>query len=94
MPRYCQAMLLGAALIVPITLTPTALRAEDHRTYKDAEHNDEHAWNNHEDKAYRMYLKENHRKYNEFAKLKEDDQRSYWAWRHNHSDAVLKIDIR
>jgi hypothetical protein len=92
-PRYCKAMLLGAALIVPITLTPTALRAEDHRTYQDKEHNDEHAWNDHEDRAYRMWVKENHRKYQEFAKLKEEDQRAYWGWRHNHSDALLKIDI-
>ena len=27
------------------------------------------------------------------AKLKNDDQESYWGWRHEHSDTVLKINI-
>jgi hypothetical protein len=69
------------------------LRAED-RVYHDAQHNDDHHWNNREDRAYRMWVKENHRKYRTFAKLRAEDQQSYWAWRHEHSDAVLKIDIR
>jgi hypothetical protein len=41
-----------------------------------------------------MWAKENHRKYQSFDKLKEEEQKSYWAWRHDHSDAVLKIDVR
>jgi hypothetical protein len=40
-----------------------------------------------------MYVKENHRKYRSFDRLHENDQQAYWAWRHEHSDAVLKIDI-
>ncbi|MGB7760735.1 MAG: hypothetical protein WBL61_12960, partial [Bryobacteraceae bacterium] len=24
----------------------------------------------------------------------EDDQRNYWNWRHEHSDALLKIEIK
>jgi Ni/Co efflux regulator RcnB len=96
MPRFWNAALLGAALIVPVAITPTALRAEDHkaRTYHDKEHNDDHEWNNHEDRAYHAYVKENHRKYGNFARLNENDQQTYWGWRHEHSDAVLKIDVR
>ena len=43
MPRFLNAVLLGAALIAPIAMAPTALRAEDHntRTYHDKQHNDE-----------------------------------------------------
>jgi hypothetical protein len=41
-----------------------------------------------------LYAKENHRKYGNFAKLSESDQQAYWGWRHDHSDALLKIDIR
>jgi hypothetical protein len=41
-----------------------------------------------------MYAKENHRKATSFAKLKENDQQAYWGWRHDHSDAILKINIR
>jgi hypothetical protein len=96
MSRFWNTALLGAALITPIAMAPTALRAEDQkaRTYHDKQHNDDHEWNGHEDKAYRMYAKENHRKYSNFEKLNENDQQAYWGWRHEHSDALLKIDIR
>ena len=100
MPRFWNAALLCAALAVPIAMAPTTLRADDQKTdqrnarkYHDKGHNDDHEWNNHEDQAYRAYLKENHRKYRDFAKLKDEDQQSYWGWRHEHSDALLKIDI-
>jgi len=29
-----------------------------------------------------------------FPGSKEDDQQNYWNWRHEHSDALLKIEIR
>jgi len=85
-----------AALMIPVAFVPTALRADDHkaRTYHDKQHNDDHEWNGQEDKAYRMYAKENHRKYSDFSKLKENDQQAYWGWRHEHSDALLKIEIK
>jgi Ni/Co efflux regulator RcnB len=97
MLRFVNAALLGAALIIPVALAPTALRAQDHkdaRSYHDKDHNDDHQWNSHEDKAYRMYAKQNHRKYRDFSRLNENDQQAYWGWRHDHSDALLKIDIR
>jgi Ni/Co efflux regulator RcnB len=97
MPRFLNAALLCAALVVPMALAPSALRADDRdkaRTYHDKQHNDDHEWNGHEDQAYRMWVKENHRKSNDFSKLKDKDQQSYWGWRHEHSDAVLKIEIR
>jgi hypothetical protein len=44
MPRFLNAALLGAALIIPVAMAPTALRAQDNkaRTYHDKEHNDDH----------------------------------------------------
>ena len=60
----------------------------------DERNNDDHTWNNREDNAYRIWVRENHRKYVEFDKLRAEDQQAYWAWRHEHSDALLKIDIR
>src|ERR1019366_6800530 len=80
-------------LTSPLTVAPGSLRAEDRRTYHDKRNNDEHHWDSHEDRAYRMWVKENHRKAVDFSKLKEDDRQAYWAWRHEHSDARLKIDI-
>jgi hypothetical protein len=38
--------------------------------------------------------KQNHRKYHNFSTLKENDQQAYWGWRHDHSDVLLKINIR
>ena len=95
MPRFLSAALLGAALLTPMALAPTALLAEDHkvRTYHDKQHNEDHQWNSQEDRAYRVYAKENHHKYRDFSKLHENDRQAYWGWRHDHSDSLLKIDI-
>ncbi len=85
-------VLMGAAMIIPVTLAPTQLQAADQK-YHDKGHNDDHQWNNNEDKAYRMWAKENHRKYVHFDKLNDGDRENYWNWRHDHSDATLKIKI-
>ena len=88
---------MSAALLAPLAMAPGVLNAEDKkaaRSYHDKQHNDDHAWNGQEDKAYRIYAKQNHRKNSEFTKLKENDQQTYWNWRHEHSDALLKIEIR
>ena len=80
--------------MAPIALTPIfSLRAEEHR-YHDASHNDEHEWNEHENKAYRIWLKDNHRKYKSFGAIREEERQSYWRWRHDHDDARLKIVIK
>jgi hypothetical protein len=97
MSRFWNGALLSAALIAPLAMLPTALRAEDQknaRTYHDVQHNDDHQWNGQEDKAYKVWTKENHRKPRAFAKITVNDQQAYWGWRHEHSDALLKINIR
>ena len=99
MSGFRNAALLGAALVIPVAMAPTALLAQDHQdhkvvTYHDKDHNDDHEWNTHENQAYRVYTKENHRTYKTFSTLKENDQQAYWGWRHEHSDAQLKINIR
>jgi hypothetical protein len=83
--RLWIATLLGGSFLVPMTVAPTALHADD-RKYHDADHNDDHAWNKNEDKAYRRWEKDNHRKHVDFARTKEEDQKAYWAWRHEHPD--------
>ena len=97
MSRFLNAALLSITLLSPLTLSTTALPAADAKVvarYHDAQHNDDHEWNSREDRAYRMWAKENHRKYQTFSKLRENDQQSYWGWRHEHNDALLKINIR
>jgi len=84
---------MSLALLIPVA-APVALMADDQgRTYHDKDHNDDHQWNKNEDRAYRMWAKENHRKYVQFNKIPEADQQSYWGWRHNHTDAQLNINI-
>ena len=92
MKTFTQRFLLGAALLAPVTMTPV-MWAQEHKMYHDNARNEDHEWNNHEDKAYRMWVKEQHRKYKDFGKLKREEQERYWAWRREHNDAVLKIDI-
>lgn len=76
-----------------VLIVPAAMVAQEHPPYHDAAHNDDHQWNNHEDRAYRIWVKQNHRKYATFATIKADDQQSYWNWRHEHTDVQLKINI-
>jgi hypothetical protein len=97
MNRFWNNAPLGFALLTALALAPVVLRAQDHdhpRSYHDKQHNDDHEWNAHEDRAYRIYVKQNHHRYHDFSRLNENDQQAYWGWRHEHSDALLKIDIR
>src|ERR1035441_6213007 len=97
MSHFWSTALLSAALMSPIALAPRVLRAQDQkaaRSYHDKQHNDDHAWNGQEDKSYRVYAKQNHSKSRDFSKLKDDEQQNYWNWRHEHSDAMLKIEIK
>lgn len=97
MRRFSTVAALAAALLGTSMLTPSILRADhdDHdRVYQDRDHHDEHHWDKHEDRAYRIWVKEHHRRYENFDRLRAEDQAAYWNWRHEHSDAVLHIDIR
>ena len=68
--------------------------ADEARKYHDNKYNQDHEWNTNEDHAYRVWVKENHRKYQAFGKLKEGDRQSYWEWRHDHPDSDLKVKVR
>jgi hypothetical protein len=80
--------------MAPLSIVSPVRADHHHGTYRDDEHHDQHEWNDRENRAYRIWLKEHHRKYRDFAKLRAEEQRDYWGWRHNHSDAELRIDIR
>lgn len=94
MSRFFSSALLGVVLIIPTVVAPTTLQAQDHKSYHDKRHNDDHEWNDHENQAYRMYTTQNHRKYREFSALNDRQRQAYWGWRHQHSDSLLKIEIR
>jgi hypothetical protein len=54
--------------------------------FYDPDYHVNHYWNDHEDVVYRGYLAQRHEDYREFSKLKPEEQRTYWQWRHSHSD--------
>ena len=92
--RILSGLLLGAALIAPI-----AIRADDNRNhdkrYYDRDGRDYHQWNGQEDRAYRVYVGEQHQQYREFKKVKPVHRQEYFKWRHEHPDNTLfKVEIR
>jgi hypothetical protein len=82
------AFCAGVSLIAPVSMN-----AGDKRYY-DRDGHDYHTWNSQEDRAYRVYLGEQHRNYREFGRTKVVERRGYFKWRHEHPDNVLfKVEI-
>ena len=97
MMRSLSTFLSAAILVAGIAMGPSTSPAQEHKasvTYHDKRHNDDHEWNDREDRAYGIWQKNTHRKEVEFSARKPSEQQTYWNWRHTHSDASLKIDIR
>jgi hypothetical protein len=87
-----SAFVVGAALTAPV-----AVGADDphDKRYYDRAGRDYHIWNDQEDRAYRVYLGEQHREYREFETANITQQRAYFRWRHQHPDNVLfKVEVR
>ena len=80
--RTVFALTLVAALGAP-ALFPTAALAQPGRIY-DRSHRDYHQWNGDEDRLYRQYLADHHRRYRAFSRLNRKQQLEYWQWRHDH----------
>lgn len=91
MPRLLVSLCLGVSLIAPL-----GLQAKDHdhdkdkkeRRYYDRERHDYHAWDTHEQAAYRHWLMEerHEREYREYPRINRERQAEYWRWRHEHAD--------
>ena len=86
MSRVMKAV--GSLALLAALAAPVTSFAEDHHDhrYYDREHHDYHRWDAHEDAAYRHWLDSNHRHYVDYGRLRAEDQRRYWAWRHDHAD--------
>ena len=97
MKKVLTSLSLAAAL-----LAPAALIAQDHddhhgdhdQRYYDSRHKDYHHWDGNEDRAYHMYWEQNHRSYVDWDRASARQRQDYWNWRHNHSDALLQINVR
>jgi hypothetical protein len=75
-----RAPWLVAAVVASASITACA-----HPTnYRDDVHNDNHRWDRREDTAYRRWETERHVQHTDFNRRGAEDQRAYWAWRHEH----------
>jgi hypothetical protein len=86
--RYFGSLVLAAAVVAPFAVVAEASAQEASvqvRIY-DRHHKDYHNWDDHEDRAYRNYLGEQHRDYREYNRQNRKQQDNYWKWRHNHPD--------
>jgi hypothetical protein len=97
MLKTLRIFLLSGALITPAALmafqqserTTTTTTTTETQRYYDPTYKEYHNWNANEDRAYRMYLEQNHRDYAEFPKTKTTEQTEYWKWRHDHPDKMI-----
>lgn len=80
-----SALALVAAFVSPVLISSTAQAQPgvELRIY-DKNHKDYHNWNGDEDRMYRQYLTDHHRKYRDFKRQNAAQQRAYWQWRHTH----------
>ena len=88
-------LILGALLMVGSFIAPVAVKADDdhhrERRYYDRDGRDYHTWNDQEDREYRQYLVERHRRYVVFTRARAPQRREYFKWRHEHG---FKVEIR
>jgi hypothetical protein len=80
--RTFSALTLVAALGAA-ALVPAVALAQPGRIY-DRSHRDYHQWNGGEDRVYRQYLTDHHRKYRALSRTTRQQQLTYWQWRHDH----------
>jgi protein-tyrosine phosphatase len=77
-------LLLTGALAASVT--GVACEQHYYRVY-DPYYTDYHSWDHDEDVYYHRWADETHRDANrDFRKLRPEEQKEYWTWRHNHDD--------
>lgn len=88
-----KKILISLSLSLALTV-PVCVYAQDHdQRYYDKHHKDYHTWNDNEDKAYHIYWEQQHRTYVDWNHASARQRQAYWDWRHEHSDAVLQINV-
>lgn len=88
-----SALPLAIALLAPVSLKAQDHDRDDRHHIYDAHHHDYHDFDEHEDRAYRIYWQQRHRDYVDWDHASARQRQAYWDWRHNHSDVDLHIDI-
>ena len=90
-----SAFVLSTALVTQVAAQRANENNHQDKRYYDRGAKDYHTWNNNEDRAYRTYLEQQHRDYNDFGRVKRGQQQQYFNWRHQNPDNTLfKVEIR
>jgi hypothetical protein len=86
--RFIGSLILAAALIAPVAIMAAPVPQDGGvqiRIY-DRSHKDYHNWDDHENRAWGIFLTDNHRKSHEYSRASKKEQGQYWNWRHQHHD--------
>ncbi len=86
--RYISSLFLAAVLSAPVAImaAPVPQEASVQVRVYDRNHKDYHNWDDHENRAWGVYLTNHHRKSHEYARANRREQSDYWKWRHSHPD--------
>jgi len=93
---FLERSLLSAALMAPIAMAPTALRAEDQKPLARITTNNTMTTMHGTAKKLRRTVSMQSKTTAPTASFPSSRRRSqnYWNWRHEHSDSLLKIEIK
>ena len=86
--RFIASLILTAALAAPVSIMAAPKPQSESvqvRVY-DKDHKDYHNWDDNENRAWGVYLTNNHKSFHEFSKANKKEQSQYWNWRHSHPD--------
>ena len=81
--RFFAALLLVTSFALPVMITGCSARVGVGYRVHDPYYRDDHVWNDGERVYYDRWAAETHRdSHRDFRKLKKDEQKDYWDWRH------------
>jgi hypothetical protein len=77
--------LAAASILSSMSILSISACARPHEYY-DTIYSDRHRWDEREETAYRRWELERRFEHIAFERRREEEQREYWRWRHDHPD--------
>ncbi len=81
--RGIRSILVASLMLAPVMITGCASHVGVGYRVRDPYYRDYHAWNGPEVGYYNQWVIETRRPNREFRRLRRDEQRQYWKWRHD-----------
>jgi hypothetical protein len=78
-----KLLAVGALLATPLVVGCSARASYGYRVY-DPGYRDYHVYDRNEEIYYNRWVVETHHPRHDFRRLREEDRREYWKWRHEH----------